>query len=151
MNCEDLKHHDDLEEAWDHCKKQSKCIEVLYKNEDEDQKVLATVHFRSYSSVSIMYTVNNIVVCSNILWQDELPDELVEKVKYQVKRDSAEDKTRDFLKWMKAAKKEMFHLVCPAIAIHKLVILLLYYILDACFVQTALRQRWYTNMFVYNM
>ena len=43
---------DPFKEAWEHCKKSSKSIEVLYKNEDEDKKVLAKVHFRSYSSVS---------------------------------------------------------------------------------------------------
>ena len=40
-----------------------------------------------------------------------MPEELIERVKYQVNRDSAEDKTRDYLNWMKAAKKEIFHLV----------------------------------------
>ena len=41
----------------------------------------------------------------------KLPDELIEKVKYRVNRDSPEDRTRDFLKWMKAVKREMSHLV----------------------------------------
>ena len=40
-----------------------------------------------------------------------MPEELIEKVKYRVNRDSPEDKTRDFLKWMEEAKKEIFHLV----------------------------------------
>lgn len=46
--------HDDLKEAWDYCKKSSKSIEVLYRN-DDDEKVLAKVHFRSDPSVSNMY------------------------------------------------------------------------------------------------
>ena len=49
--------------------------------------------------------------CNIILYQDELPEELIEKVKYKVNRDSPEDKTRDYLDWMKAVKKEMFHIV----------------------------------------
>ena len=52
-NAIETKHDDDLiKEAWDHCEKSSKSIEVLYKNEDEDKKVLAKVHFRSYPAVS---------------------------------------------------------------------------------------------------
>lgn len=43
--------------------------------------------------------------------QDEMPEELIEKVKYRVNRDSPEDKTRDFLKWMEGARKEIRHLV----------------------------------------
>lgn len=47
----------------------------------------------------------------SVLQQDELPEEIIEKIKYRVNRDSPEDKTRDFLKWMEAAKSEIFHLV----------------------------------------
>ena len=48
-----MKRDDDLiNKAWEHCKKSSKSIEVLYKNEDEDKKVLAKVHFRLHPSVS---------------------------------------------------------------------------------------------------
>ena len=43
--------NDELKEAWNHCQKWSKSIEVIYEN-DEDQKVLAKVHFRSYPAVS---------------------------------------------------------------------------------------------------
>ena len=38
-------------DAWEHCRKQTRSIEVLYKN-DQDQKVLAKVHFRVYDTVS---------------------------------------------------------------------------------------------------
>jgi len=41
----------EIKEAWNHCQKWSKSVEVIYENED-DQKVLAKVHFRSYPSVS---------------------------------------------------------------------------------------------------
>ena len=44
--------NDLINKAWEHCKKSSKSIEVLYKSEDEDKYVLAKVHFRSYPSVS---------------------------------------------------------------------------------------------------
>ena len=36
----------------------------------------------------------------------------MERVKWNVNRDSAEGKLRDFLKWMKAVKKETEHKVC---------------------------------------
>lgn len=45
-----------------------------------------------------------------ILWlQNDLREEVVEKVKWQVNRDSAEDKLRDFLEWMYAVKKDTLH------------------------------------------
>lgn len=114
------KNDDNLQKAWEHCKTKSKSIEVFYKNEEEDKKILAKVHFRLYSSVSVH---SEIMKCSNIhvciylsmLQQDELPDELIEKIKYQVNRDSPEDKNRDFLNWMKAAKKQILHLVCAVV------------------------------------
>ena len=36
---------------------------------------------------------------------------MVEKIKWQVNRESAEIKVRDFLKWMKAIKGEVQHMV----------------------------------------
>ena len=47
--------------------------------------------------------------------QNDLREEVVEKVKWQVNRDSAEDKLRDFLEWMYAVKKDTIHHVSPAI------------------------------------
>lgn len=41
--------------------------------------------------------------------QNELREEVIEKVKWQVNRDSAEDKLRDFLEWMYALKKDTLH------------------------------------------
>ena len=41
--------------------------------------------------------------------QNDLREEVVEKVKWQVNRDSAEDKLRDFLEWMYAVKKDTLH------------------------------------------
>ena len=46
--------------------------------------------------------------------QDQLPEELVEKVKWQVNRESAENKVRDFLEWMKAVKGIVNHMVSSA-------------------------------------
>jgi len=43
--------------------------------------------------------------------QDKLSDEIKEKVKVGVNRESAEDKIRDFAKWMESVKKEVKHLV----------------------------------------
>ena len=39
----------------------------------------------------------------------------MERVKWNVNRDSAEGKLRDFLKWMKAVKKETEHKVCVCV------------------------------------
>ena len=44
-----------------------------------------------------------------VLLQNELREEVVKKVKWQVNRDSAEDKLRDFLEWMYAVKKDTLH------------------------------------------
>ena len=41
----------------------------------------------------------------------------MEEVKYQINRDSQEAKARDFLDWMKAAQKDLYHLVSIAIYI----------------------------------
>lgn len=45
------------------------------------------------------------------LVQDKLPEEIKQKVKWSVGRDSAEDKVRDYLEWMKAVKREVIHVV----------------------------------------
>lgn len=46
---------------------------------------------------------------------------MVEKVKWQVNRDSAEDKLRDFLEWMYALKKDTLHHVraCDPLCVYK--------------------------------
>jgi len=44
--------------------------------------------------------------------QNKFREDLVERVKWNVNRDSPEDKLRDFLDWMKAVKKETLHHVC---------------------------------------
>lgn len=56
-NSTESPYDSDLKDAWNHCKKWSKSIEVLYKSEDKDEKVLAKVHFRTYPSVSDIYTI----------------------------------------------------------------------------------------------
>ena len=45
------------------------------------------------------------------LIQHELREEVVEKVKWNICRDSAEDKLRDLLEWMKAVKRDTVHSV----------------------------------------
>ena len=42
------EHLSEIAKAWSFCEKQSKCIEVLYKDKDDEdgQTVLAKVHFR---------------------------------------------------------------------------------------------------------
>ncbi|XP_065910466.1 inositol 1,4,5-trisphosphate-gated calcium channel ITPR1-like [Dysidea avara] len=82
------KRYSEITEAWSFCEKQSKCIEVLYKD-NEGQTTLAKVHFRV---------------------QDKLSGEIKEKVKVHVNRESPEDKIRDFTKWMDSVKREVKHL-----------------------------------------
>ena len=48
--CERLHHHDNTKKSWKYCKNQSKSIEVIYN--DDDQKILAKVHFRTDPLVS---------------------------------------------------------------------------------------------------
>ena len=58
-----------------------------------------------------MYVRSNPLVHAQPLMQDQLSEEMVETVKWQVNRESAEDKVRDFLEWMKAIKGIVNHLV----------------------------------------
>ena len=48
----EIKCDADLKEAWEHCSRNSKSVEVLYENED-NQKTLAKVHFRFDPKVAI--------------------------------------------------------------------------------------------------
>jgi inositol 1,4,5-triphosphate receptor type 1 len=78
-----------LSKAFHYCQVRSKSIEINYENMDGD-KILTKVNFQ-------LDPKNN------------LREEVVEKVKWQVNRDSAEDKLRDFLEWMYAVKKDTLH------------------------------------------
>ena len=40
---------------------------------------------------------------------------MIEKVKWNVNRDSAEDKLRDFTEWLYAVKKDTIHNVCVCV------------------------------------
>ena len=44
-NAVEIKCDADLKEAWEYCKRNSKSVEILYENND-NQKSLARVHFR---------------------------------------------------------------------------------------------------------
>ena len=70
--------------AWNYCENRSKSVEVTYITEDNVQ-ILNKVHFKSLDS-------------------GMLTDDVREKVKWEINRDSAEDKLRDFLDWFKAVK-----------------------------------------------
>ena len=43
--------------------------------------------------------------------KDALPGEIIEKVKYQVNRDTPEDKLQNFMDWMILVRKEVLYLV----------------------------------------
>ena len=49
--------------------------------------------------------------------QNKFREGLVERVKWNVNRDSPEDKLRDFMDWMKAIKKETLHHVCMCVCV----------------------------------
>ena len=116
---------DELHKAWALCKRHSKSVEIFYRNMDGD-KVLTKIHFpfnpdvREYSNSSILdHTATTrlciawctaiivllyLCVCCFFLVQHELREEVVEKVKWNISRDSPEDKLRDLLEWMKAVR-----------------------------------------------
>ena len=90
--------------------------------------------------------------------QDQLPEELVEKVKWQVNRESAESKVRDFLDWMKAIKGIVNHLVSSAsyfsLFVKQIVLKrgeLVRLVSESLLflAQNTLKGRWYTRMFLY--
>ncbi|KAI6652753.1 hypothetical protein LOD99_4139 [Oopsacas minuta] len=70
--------------AWNFCTNRSKSVEVTYYTED-NTPILNKVHFKSLDS-------------------GNLSEDVRENVKWNINRDSAEDKLRDFLDWFKAVK-----------------------------------------------
>ena len=81
----------------------------------DGEKILTKVNFQLDPAVrpekGLMSGCGQIVCVAHS--QNDLREEVVEKVKWQVNRDSAEDKLRDFLKWMYALKKDTLHHVRP--------------------------------------
>ena len=70
--------------AWNYCSNHSKSVEITYITEDNVQ-ILNKVHFQSLDSGT-------------------LSEDVRETVKWDINRESAEDKLRDFLDWFKAVK-----------------------------------------------
>ena len=70
--------------AWNYCSNHSKSVEVTYITEDNVQ-ILNKVHFQNLDS-------------------GQLSEDVRETVNWNINRDSAEDKLRDFLDWFKAVK-----------------------------------------------
>ena len=94
-----------LEKAFQYSEERSRSIEINYENMDGD-KILTKVNFHMDPAVS------DRCVCDwsqHFISQSELREEVVEKVKWQINRDSAEDKLRDFLDWMYALKEDTLH------------------------------------------
>ena len=52
-----------------------------------------------------------VCVSLTIVFQHELREEVIEKVKWNINRESPEDKLRDLLQWMKAVKRDTIHSV----------------------------------------
>ena len=57
------------------------------------------------------YQIPNQFSWKSAIPQNTFSHNLVERVKWNVNRDSPEDKLRDFMEWMKAVKKETGHQV----------------------------------------
>ena len=64
-------------------------------------------------TMSVPHT--KIKLCMSASPQNTFREDLVERVKWNVTRDSPEDKLRDFMDWMKAVKKETIHHVCEGV------------------------------------
>jgi inositol 1,4,5-triphosphate receptor type 1 len=73
----------------DYCSCRSKSVEILYENPSK-KKILTKVYFQLEPD-------------------SDLREVIVEKVKWQINRDSAEHKLRDFLMWMKPVKRDTLH------------------------------------------
>lgn len=122
---------DDVISVWRKCERESKCVEVVYKNTEEEE-ILTKVHFQFnpkvvleidfhfiYSSVpcSCAKTYLNSPSTRQILnrcvlyLQREFKEEVTSRVKWNVNRSSLDDKLRDFLDWMAALKKDTLHRV----------------------------------------
>ena len=80
------------------------------------------LHVCMFASVHSVCNTNHYVVSASyhipnqFSWKSTVPQNtfshnLVERVKWNVNRDSPEDKLRDFMEWMKAVKKETGHQV----------------------------------------
>ena len=70
--------------AWNYCSNHSKSVEIIYITEDNVQ-ILNKVHFQSLDAGA-------------------LSEDVRETVNWNINRESAEDKLRDFLDWFKAVK-----------------------------------------------
>ena len=68
-----------------------------------------------------------------IVLKDELPAEIIEKVKYRVNRDTPEDKLRDFMNWMVLVRKEVLYLV--TLYWYMCILLAIYSATCACFIR----------------
>ena len=64
-----------------------------------------------FSPLLSVYVYVYVYVCVTLVFQHELREEVIEKVKWNINRDSPEDKLRDLLQWMKAVKRDTIHSV----------------------------------------
>ena len=72
----------------------------------------------------------------------------MERVKWNVNRDSPEDKLRDFLKWMKAVKKETEHKVCICVWMCGSVKVRLTIDLPCLLLQRRLQKNWLSHCLI---
>ena len=69
------------------------------------------VHMQYRCNTNCSYHIPNKFSWKCVVLQNTFSHNLVERVKWNVNRDSPEDKLRDFMEWMKAVKKETLHQV----------------------------------------
>ena len=74
----------------------------------------------SYNSTTPLCVCVCVCVCLScelllFFVQHELREEVIEKVKWNISRDSPEDKLRDLLEWMKAVKRDTVHSVSSSL------------------------------------
>ena len=95
--------------VWEKCEEESKSVEVVYKNANEEE-ILTKVHFQ-FSPKVHKCTKNVYTMHSHLPLQRKFKEEVTSRVKWNVDRSSQDDKLRDFLHWMNALKKNTIHQV----------------------------------------
>ena len=95
--------------VWEECRKTSKSVEVVYKNVEEEE-VVTRINFKfdpKVCTILHMFFVQYYLYC--LMKQNAIREELIETVKLRINRNSAKDKLRDFLEWMKVVKRDITH------------------------------------------
>ena len=106
---------DDTLKVWEKCEEESKSVEVVYKNANEEE-ILTKVHFQFSPKVHkcskrLECIIIQCVLTYHLPLQRKFKEEVTSRVKWNVDRSSQDDKLRDFLHWINALKKNTIHQV----------------------------------------